>query len=163
MKKVFRFFAFFAAFMMALALVGCSDDSSSDDKKSSNSSTSSTNSSSSSTTDVVAGNSYKTTSAKMGTSSSKLNEGVDSSNYCTIVFASTGNSWTLTSTGSRMSMMEGGGTYSISGTSLTLSETSGTMKGATIKATVTSDGSTLTFPVQKVADNVYISATYVKQ
>lgn len=163
MKKVIRLFAFFAAFMIAFAFVGCSDDSSSDDKNSSNTSTSSTNSSSASSTDVVAGNSYKTTTAKMGSSSNSLAEGVDSSNYCTIVFDSTGNKWTLTATGSRMSMMSGGGTYSISGTSLKFTGTSGNMKGATINATVTSDGSTLTFPVQKVADNVYVSATYVKQ
>lgn len=114
------------------------------------------------TKDVVAGNTYKTTSAKRGTSADSMDDGVDANNYCTMVFASNENTWTMTPVGDRMSGMACAGSYSMKGTAVTFTITTGTMAGKTMDATVTSDGLTITWPVTEVGENQFISAVYVK-
>ena len=124
--------------------------------------TSCSNNSAPTSENLVAGNTYKTTSAKKGNSANTLTEGVDEDNYCTMVFAASENTWTLTGTGNSMVYMTCSGTYTIDGTALTFNITSGAMNGNTASATVSSDGSTLTWPAQNIGSN-WISATYVKQ
>ena len=48
-------------------------------------------------TNLVAGNTYKTTTAKMGNSATTLQEGVNAENYVTLTFAATGNTGNMVS------------------------------------------------------------------
>lgn len=115
---------------------------------------------------LVAGNTYKTTTAKMGNSATTLQEGVTATNYVTLTFAATGSSVTMTGAGD-MSEWTGTASYTLSGTTLTITAQKEGMGTVTMTGTVSSDGATITFPAAKLFEHdtgeVWMSATYVKQ
>ena len=100
--------ALFAALAVAL-VTGCQNTASGTNE---NSGTTQTN--------LVAGNTYKTTTAKMGDSATTLQEGVNAENYVTLTFAATGNTGNMVGTGPSMEMMTAAYTYTLDGTSITL-------------------------------------------
>ena len=136
--------ALFAALAVAL-VTGCQNTASGTNE---NSGTTQTN--------LVAGNTYKTTTAKMGQTEAGMDEGVNEQNYLTLTFAATGNTFS----GFNSTQC----TYTLSGTAITLTNTATTGEGAglSMNGTVSSDGTTITFSAQNVS-GMWMSATYVKQ
>ncbi len=145
--------ALFAALAVAL-VTGCQNTASGTNE---NSGTTQTN--------LVAGNTYKSTTAMMGQTEAGMNEGVNEQNYLTLTFAATGNTAILNGTGNTFSGFNSiQCTYTLSGTAITLTNTATTGEGAgmSMNGTVSSDGTTITFSAQNVS-GMWMSATYVKQ
>ena len=113
-------------------------------------------------TNLVAGNTYKTTTAKMGNSATTLQEGVNAENYVTLTFAATGNTGNMVGTGPSMEQMTAAYTYTLDGTSITMTAQVEGMGTVLMTGTVSPNGNTITFPAQNVA-GMWLSATYVKQ
>lgn len=144
--------ALFAALAVAL-VTGCQNTASGANE----------NSSTTTQTNPLAGNTYKSTTAKMGQTEAGMNEGVNEQNYLTLTFAATGNTAILNGTGNTFSGFNSiQCTYTLSGTVIILTNTAGEGAGMSMTGTVSSNGNTITFPAQNVS-GMWMSATYVKQ
>ena len=110
------------------------------------------------TTPILAGCTYKTSSARMGETQDAMDEGVDKDNYVTMTFAATGNTINVVGTGPSFSQgFTGTWNYTLEGTTIAV-----TFNGASMNGTVSADGTTISFPAQQ-AGGYWLSATYVKQ
>lgn len=144
--------ALFAALAVAL-MTGCQNTASGANE----------NSSTTTQTNPLAGNTYKSTTAMMGQTEAGMNEGVNAQNYLTLTFAATGNTAILNGTGNTFSGFNSiQCTYTLSGTVIILTNTTGEGAGMSMHGTVSSDGTTITFSAQNVS-GMWMSATYVKQ
>ena len=171
MKNLFKSVAIIATTLLVATFISCSNPSSANSNSNTDSNNTPTDTSSTSTSINLNGLNYKTTFVQMGDTedaAKKSENAASSSDYCTLEFASSGNTFNWISTIDNAKHCDTTGTYTLNNSNISITISTSKFNFGVEKVqfngTISEDLSKINIPVQYISDlSTYFGMTLEKQ